>query len=113
MFVLAALNQEGFGLFIYVFIFCDWTARQVGFSDGSECVELCKLAIEYLKNPKACEEKICELFADEEDVKSLYVMLVEEFETCILSYFAFHWSQAAIMITQVIIFLKFISRSAV
>ncbi|KAJ0769992.1 putative calmodulin calcium-dependent NAD kinase NADKc [Helianthus annuus] len=36
-----------------------------------------------------------------EEVESLSIKLVEELERCILSYFAFHWSHASLMINQV------------
>ena len=78
-------------------------ARQLGFADANECPQLCKLAMKYLRNPKGCEQTIYEFFANnDQDVDSLYVMLVEEFERCILTYFAFHWSQASLMISQVL-----------
>ncbi|KAJ6336097.1 hypothetical protein OIU78_012661 [Salix suchowensis] len=38
----------------------------------------------------------------EPDADSLFVKLVEEFERCILSYFAFHWSHADLLIGQVL-----------
>ncbi|PON53244.1 P-loop containing nucleoside triphosphate hydrolase [Parasponia andersonii] len=81
--------------------FSHFIARQLGFANASECPQLCKLAMEYLRKPKGCEQSIYEFFANEEDVDSLYVMLIEEFERCILTYFAFHWSQASIMISQI------------
>ncbi|GMN53503.1 hypothetical protein TIFTF001_022625 [Ficus carica] len=81
--------------------FSHFVARQLGFRDADECPLLGKLAIEYLRKSKECEESIYDYLGDEEDVDSLYVMLVEEFERCILAYFAFHWSQASIMISQV------------
>lgn len=81
--------------------FSHFVARQLGFRDADECPQLGKLAIEYLRKSKECEESIYDYLGDEEDVDSLYVMLVEEFERCILAYFAFHWSQASIMISQV------------
>ncbi|KAL7177765.1 hypothetical protein ACSBR2_031011 [Camellia fascicularis] len=80
----------------------DGSARQIGFEDGSECPQLCKLAYEYLKKSKECESTIYEYFADEPNVDELYVKLVEEFDRCILAYFAFHWSQASLMISQVL-----------
>jgi len=73
----------------------------LGFKDESECPQLSKLAIEYLKRSKGCEENICEFLANEEEADSLCEKLVEELERCILSYFAFHWSQASSMINQV------------
>ena len=76
-------------------------ARQIGFTDGSECPELSKLAYEYLKQGKVCEEKIYEYFISQPEADLLYGKLLEEFDRCILSYFAYHWSQASDMITQV------------
>ncbi|XP_028101441.1 uncharacterized protein LOC114300780 [Camellia sinensis] len=81
--------------------FSNYVARQIGFEDGSECPQLCKLAYEYLKKSKECESTIYEYFADEPNVDELYVKLVEEFDRCILAYIAFHWSQASLMISQV------------
>ncbi|CAL5439865.1 unnamed protein product [Camellia sinensis] len=80
--------------------FSNYVARQIGFEDGSECPQLCKLTYEYLKKSKECESTIYEYFADEPHVDELYVKLVEEFDRCILAYFAFHWSQASLMISQ-------------
>lgn len=56
---------------------------------------------DYLKKKKGCEESIYEYLADEKDADSLYVKLIEELETCILSYFAFHWDKAPQMVSQV------------
>lgn len=78
----------------------------MGFDDTNECPQLCKLAYEYLKKSKGCEDNIYEYFSKEAEPESLYVKLVEEFDRCILSYFAFHWSHASLMISQVIKFLK-------
>ncbi|KAK9289222.1 hypothetical protein L1049_017696 [Liquidambar formosana] len=80
--------------------FSHYVARQIGFEDVDECAYLCKLANDYLRKSKGCEQNIFEFFANESDANSLYVKLVEEFERCILSYFAFHWSQASFMITE-------------
>ncbi|CAL5333155.1 unnamed protein product [Camellia sinensis] len=77
-------------------------SNHVGFEDGSECPQLCKLAYEYLKKSKECESTIYEYFADEPNVDELHVKLVEKFDRCILAYFAFHWSQASLMISQIL-----------
>lgn len=82
--------------------FSHYVARQIGFEDGTDCPQLCKLAYDYLRKAKGCEGNIYEFFANEPDVDSLYVKLVEEFDRCILAYFAFHWSQTTLMITQVL-----------
>lgn len=76
-------------------------ARQMGFADRRECPQLCKLASDYIKKCDGCDDNIYSFFASEPDADSLFVKLVEEFERCILSYFAFHWSQADLMISQV------------
>ncbi|KAG6582355.1 Calmodulin calcium-dependent NAD kinase, partial [Cucurbita argyrosperma subsp. sororia] len=82
--------------------FSHYVARQLGISDADECPQLCKLANNYLRKTKGCEEEIYAYFASEADGESLYVKLMDEFDQCILSYFAFHWSQASLMITQVL-----------
>ncbi|WCJ23949.1 P-loop containing nucleoside triphosphate hydrolases superfamily protein [Euphorbia peplus] len=82
--------------------FSHYVARQLGFSDPNECPQLCKLAYDYLRKSKDCENNIYEFFANEPQAESLYVTLIEEFDKCIMSYFAFHWTQVSQMITQVI-----------
>ncbi|XP_020534129.1 uncharacterized protein LOC105632092 isoform X2 [Jatropha curcas] len=82
--------------------FSHYVARQLGFADPNECPQLCKLAYDYLRKSKDCEGNIYEFFANEAEAESLYVKLIEEFDRCILSYFAFHWTQLSHMITQVI-----------
>ncbi|KAJ6405718.1 hypothetical protein OIU84_013642 [Salix udensis] len=77
-------------------------ARQMGFADRRECPHLCRLASEYIRNCDGCEEDIYAFFSQEPDADSLFVKLVEEFERCILSYFAFHWSHADLLIGQVL-----------
>ena len=73
----------------------------MGFADRRECPHLCRLASEYIRNCDGCEEDIYAFFSQEPDADSLFVKLVEEFERCILSYFAFHWSHADLLIGQV------------
>ncbi|KAL3517654.1 hypothetical protein ACH5RR_020243 [Cinchona calisaya] len=82
--------------------FSHYVARQMGFADKKECPTLCKLASEYIRKSDGCEEDIYNFFANEQEADSLFIKLVEEFERCILSYFAFHWSQASYMISQVL-----------
>ncbi|KAE8731531.1 40S ribosomal protein S15 [Hibiscus syriacus] len=60
----------------------------------------CKLAENYVKKPKEFEVKMLDYFAEEPEVEVLYVKLMEQFERCIHSYFAFHWNQAPNMISQ-------------
>lgn len=81
------------------------SARQMGFIDRRECPLLCKLSAEYIRKLEGCEDDIYTFFSNETDVDSLFVKLVEEFERCILSYFAFHWCHADLTITQVIIYV--------
>ncbi|OIW21316.1 hypothetical protein TanjilG_32129 [Lupinus angustifolius] len=82
--------------------FSHYVVRQMGIEDASEVPELCRLAQEYLRKNKGCEESIYEYFANENDPDSLYKKLIEEFDRCILSYFAFHWNQASAIISQVL-----------
>lgn len=74
----------------------------MGFEDESECPQLTKLAYEYLKKSQGCDDKIYEYLANEPNADALYVKLVDELERCILGYFAFHWSQAPLIISQVL-----------
>nr|APR64406.1 hypothetical protein [Populus tomentosa] len=82
--------------------FSDYVARQMGFADADECPRLCKLAYDYLKRSEGCENNIYDFFANLPEFESLFVKLMEEFEKCILTYFAFHWSRASLFISQVI-----------
>lgn len=74
----------------------------MGFSDKRLCPQLGRLASDYINKREDCEDNIYAYFSHEPDGDSLFVKLVEEFERCILSYFAFHWSYADIALTQVI-----------
>ncbi|KAJ9188029.1 hypothetical protein P3X46_003429 [Hevea brasiliensis] len=82
--------------------FPHYAARQMGFADRRECPHLCKLAAEYICKSESCEEDIHTFFADEVEADSLFVKLLEELERCILSYFAFHWSHADLIMHQVL-----------
>ncbi|KAK6940720.1 Zeta toxin domain, partial [Dillenia turbinata] len=81
--------------------FSHYVARQMGFADRRRCPQLCKLASEYVRQSEDCEDNIYSFFANEPDADSLFVKLLEEFERCILSYFAFHWNNADVMVGQV------------
>lgn len=72
----------------------------MGFKDRRECPHLCKLASEYIKKAEGCEEDMYAFFANDPDCDSLFIKLVEEFERCILSYFAFHWRHTSYMLSQ-------------
>ncbi|WJZ90021.1 hypothetical protein VitviT2T_009199 [Vitis vinifera] len=82
--------------------FSHYVARQIGFADRRECPQLCKLASDYARKSEGCEENIYTFFDTELDGDSLFIKLVEEFERCIISYFAFHWSHADLMISQIL-----------
>ncbi|KAL8150303.1 hypothetical protein V2J09_020111, partial [Rumex salicifolius] len=82
--------------------FSNYVARQLGFADKRQCPLLCKLASDYINKREGSEENIYAYFAEELEGDSLFIKLVEEFERCILSYFAFHWNYAEISLTQVL-----------
>ncbi|KAL4558708.1 hypothetical protein LXL04_036909 [Taraxacum kok-saghyz] len=82
--------------------FSQYVARQIGFKDRTECPHLFKFAAEYIMKAEGCEEEMYLFFAGEPDADSLFIKLIEELERCILSYFAFHWSNAHFMISQVL-----------
>ncbi|KAK9669332.1 hypothetical protein RND81_13G123800 [Saponaria officinalis] len=82
--------------------FSHYVARQIGFEDPNECPQLCKLANDYLKKTEGCESNIFEFLANVPDAELLYVKFVEELDTCILSYFSFHWPQTSLMINLVL-----------
>ncbi|KAJ7979927.1 P-loop containing nucleoside triphosphate hydrolases superfamily protein [Quillaja saponaria] len=98
--VIPLLNRTESGRVGKLEKFSHYVARQMSFSDPNEIPLLCKLANEYLRKSKGCEERIYEYFANEKEANSLYVQLIEEFDRCILSYFAFHWNHASILISQ-------------
>ncbi|CAN1279680.1 Calmodulin calcium-dependent NAD kinase, partial [Linum perenne] len=62
--------------------FPNYVARQLGFSDPSECPQLCELAYDYLRRKEGSEDNIYDYFAaDMEDrAKSLCGKLTEELE---------------------------------
>ncbi|WCJ24429.1 P-loop containing nucleoside triphosphate hydrolases superfamily protein [Euphorbia peplus] len=82
--------------------FSHYVVRQMGFKDRRECPNLCKIAAEYIRKNEACEEDIYAYFSEELEADSLFVKLLEELERCILSYFAFHWSHADLLMHQVL-----------
>ncbi|KAK9684632.1 hypothetical protein RND81_10G221600 [Saponaria officinalis] len=82
--------------------FSHYVARQIGFEDPNECPLLCKLANDYLKKTEGCESNMFEYLANELDAELLYVKLIEEIDTCILSYFSFHWTHTSSMINLVL-----------
>ncbi|KAG5391232.1 hypothetical protein IGI04_032773 [Brassica rapa subsp. trilocularis] len=82
--------------------FPHYVARQLGFEDPNECPQLCKLANAYLVKTKGYDENVYEYLVNEAEPDSLYVHLLEEFERCILTYFAFNWTQFSNLISQVL-----------
>ncbi|KMZ74834.1 hypothetical protein ZOSMA_121G00070 [Zostera marina] len=84
--------------------FSQYFARQIGFEDEKECPNLGKLAIDYLKKTKKCEENIYTYFRSNHhpDVESICIKLIEELDKCILGYFGFHWSHTNDTITKVL-----------
>lgn len=71
-----------------------------------ENARICKLASDYIRKAEGCEEELYAFFANEQDADSLFIKMVEEFERCILSYFAFHWKHASYMISQVCVCVR-------
>ncbi|CAL9043646.1 calmodulin calcium-dependent NAD kinase-like [Musa acuminata AAA Group] len=82
--------------------FPHYVARQMGIEDVNECPNLCKMAHDYLRRTKECEDNLFAFFANDPDHESLYVKLVEELDKCILGYFAFHWNHTTPLIKQVL-----------
>lgn len=83
-------------------IFSYYVARQLGFEDPNECPQLCKLANAYLMKTKGYNENVYEYLVNEAEADSLYIHLLEEFERCILTYFAFNWTQSSNLISQIL-----------
>ncbi|KAL5784785.1 hypothetical protein ACOSQ2_007177 [Xanthoceras sorbifolium] len=98
--IIPILDRTEFGRAGKLEKFSHYVARQQGFEDAKECPQLCKLAYDYLRKSKGCEDNVYEFFSNEPEAESLYVKLIEEFDKCIISYFAFHWSQAPFVISQ-------------
>ncbi|KAJ4844595.1 hypothetical protein Tsubulata_011016 [Turnera subulata] len=95
------LNRTESGRFGGLERFSHYVARQLGFEDPNECPQLCKLAYDYLRRTEGCEASVYESLANEPEAEAKYVKLIEELDRCILSYFAFHWSKASLIISQV------------
>ncbi|KAL5712275.1 hypothetical protein ACHQM5_014465 [Ranunculus cassubicifolius] len=82
--------------------FSHYVARQIGLGDIGEHSQLGKLAEDYLRKTKGYEETITEFLSHIDADDSLSVKLIDEFDRCILGYFAFHWSHASFMVTQIL-----------
>ncbi|PIN15909.1 hypothetical protein CDL12_11444 [Handroanthus impetiginosus] len=104
--IVPRIKVSSTGQVISIERFSHYVARQMGFSDRRECPNLCKLASNYIRKAEGkaegCEDDIYQFFSSETDADSLFIKLVEEFERCILSYFAFHWKHAPHMISQIL-----------
>ncbi|KAJ3698825.1 hypothetical protein LUZ61_002530 [Rhynchospora tenuis] len=82
--------------------FSHYVARQLGFEDTHECLHICQLANDHLKQIKGHEESIFAFFANEPNAGDLTIKFLEEIDKCIMGYFAFHWNHATAMITQIL-----------
>ncbi|KAK9146463.1 hypothetical protein Sjap_006366 [Stephania japonica] len=82
--------------------FSQYVARQMGFVDESKCPRTCRLAEDYLRKSKGCERIMYEFFEYDPEAETLSLKLKEEFDRCILAYFAFHWTHASFIISQVL-----------
>ncbi|XP_058770790.1 calmodulin calcium-dependent NAD kinase-like isoform X2 [Vicia villosa] len=100
--IIPYLHQTESGHVAKLESFSHYVARQMGFVDAGEVPELCRLAQDYLRNSEGCKESIYQYVANGEDPNALYAKLIDEFERCILSYFAFHWNRASFIISQVL-----------
>ncbi|GFP95877.1 hypothetical protein PHJA_001731900 [Phtheirospermum japonicum] len=80
-----------------------WNARQMGFEDENECVQLIKLAHEYLKRSKGVDDKIFEYLANEPNAEDLYVNWFKNLRDAFLATWPFiELSLAPQMISQLI-----------
>ncbi|KHN01076.1 hypothetical protein glysoja_000744 [Glycine soja] len=95
-------KKDHFGRVVKLEKFSLYVGRQMGFLESEVPAELCRLADEYLIKPKECLESILEYLADQKDPTTLCQKFIDEFDRCILSYFAFNWNQASYMISQVL-----------
>lgn len=82
--------------------FSHYVDRQIGLEEKGESSRIGKLAEDYLRKTKGFEDSITEYLSTIDADDSLYIKLIEEFDRCILGYFAFHWSQASFMISQIL-----------
>ncbi|KAJ4956328.1 hypothetical protein NE237_013111 [Protea cynaroides] len=99
--IVPRMEKSGSGKVDILERFDHYVARQIGFEDPNECPQLGKLANNYLRKTKECEDNIYEYFVNDLEADSLFIRLIEELDRCILCYFAFHWSEASVMISQV------------
>ncbi|XP_078429846.1 calmodulin calcium-dependent NAD kinase-like [Wolffia australiana] len=95
------LQRKNSGIVDELESFSHYVARQLGLEE-SKYPRLRKVANDYLKKTKECEENIFALFAGSPDAETLHVEFLDELDRCILGYFAFHWEHATLMIRQVL-----------
>ncbi|CAN6439485.1 unnamed protein product [Victoria cruziana] len=79
--------------------FSHYVARQLGV-EKAECPNFCKLADGYLRDPKSTLGDIYDFFETENE--KLQEMCIRELESCILSYFAFHWNHASSLVHEAV-----------
>ncbi|GLJ31600.1 hypothetical protein SUGI_0634280 [Cryptomeria japonica] len=89
--------------------FGEYVVRQLGIMTPDGDSRLSKLAEEYLRGDKSnsdgSPESICLYLSDmypEGEIESLYKLIIDEIDSCILSYFAFQWDHSMFMINQVL-----------
>ncbi|KAL5712277.1 hypothetical protein ACHQM5_014466 [Ranunculus cassubicifolius] len=82
--------------------FSHYVGRQIGLEENGEGSKIGELAENYLKRAEGIEVKIIEFLTTLNGDESLAIKLIEEFDRCIHGYFAFHWSHASAMISQVL-----------
>ncbi|XP_031477813.1 calmodulin calcium-dependent NAD kinase-like [Nymphaea colorata] len=80
--------------------FSHYVARHLGIKDAERYPNFCKLADDYLRDPKGSPEEIYDFFENQNDPTALHELFTNELESCILSYLAFHWSHASSFINE-------------
>ncbi|XP_057841419.2 calmodulin calcium-dependent NAD kinase isoform X2 [Cryptomeria japonica] len=88
--------------------FGEYVVRQLGIMTPDGDSRLSKLAEEYLRGDKSnsdrSRESILLYLSDmcpEDEIESLYKVITDELDSCILSYFAFHWDHSMFTINQI------------
>lgn len=88
--------------------FGDYVVQQLGLKVDNTCHWLSKFADDYLVNRNSSDGGQENIFVhltgllSEDEIESLYVELLREFEACMLSYFSFHWDHSSHIIDQVL-----------
>ncbi|KAJ4754567.1 P-loop containing nucleoside triphosphate hydrolases superfamily protein [Rhynchospora pubera] len=96
------LTESKSGRSLEIEKFSQYVARQLGFEGMHECLHICQLANDHLKQTKGHEESIFAFFANEPNAENLTIKFIEEIDKCIMGYFAYHWNHATSMITQIL-----------